>query len=81
MLFEYVQKAVEKARYKRLEDGSWFSEIPGFKGVWAQGKTVEACRKELWDVLEEWIVLKLRDGDALPKVRGTTVKIKEVKVA
>ena len=81
MLFEYVQKAVEKARYKQLEDGSWFAEIPGFAGVWAQGKTVEACRKELWDVLEEWIVLKLRDRDPLPKVRGATVKIKEVKVA
>ena len=81
MLFEYVQKAVEKARYKQLEDGSWFSEIPGFTGVWAQGRTVETCRKELWDVLEEWIVLKLRDRDPLPKVRGATVKIKEVKVA
>jgi predicted RNase H-like HicB family nuclease len=80
MLFEYVQKAVEKARYKQLEDGSWFAEIPGFDGVWAQGRTVETCRKELWDVLEEWIVLKLRDRDSLPKVRGATVKIKEVKV-
>lgn len=81
MLFEYVQKAVEKARYKQLEDGSWFAEIPGFAGVWAQGKTVEACRKELWDVLEEWIVLKLRDSDPLPRIRGATVKIKEIKVA
>lgn len=81
MLFEYVQKAVEKARYKQLEDGSWFSEIPGFAGVWAQGRTVEACRKELWGVLEEWIVLKLRDRDPLPKIRGAAVKIKEVRVA
>lgn len=81
MLFEYVQKAVEKARYKQLEDNSWFVEIPGFAGVWAQGRTVEACRKELWDVLEEWIVLKLRDRDPLPKIRGVTVKIREVKVA
>lgn len=81
MLFEYVQKAVEKARYKQLEDDSWFAEIPRFPGVWAQGKTVEACRKELWDVLEEWIVLKLRDGDPLPKVRGATLKIRELKVA
>jgi len=81
MLFEYIQKAIEKARYKQLEDGSWFTEIPGFAGVWAQGKSVETCRKELWDVLEEWVVLKLRDGDPLPKMGGVTLRIKEVKVA
>jgi predicted RNase H-like HicB family nuclease len=81
MLFEYVQKAVEKARYKQLEDGSWFAEIPGFKGVWANEKTVEACRKELWSVLEEWVMLKLRDREPLPKVGGVTIKIREAKVA
>jgi predicted RNase H-like HicB family nuclease len=81
MLFEYVQKAVEKARYKQLDDGTWYAEIPGFAGVWANGKTVEACRRELWEVLEEWVVLKLRDRESLPKVRGATVRIKEVRVA
>ena len=81
MLFEYTRKAVEKARYKRLDDGTWFAEIPGFRGVWAQGKTVEACRTELFGVLEEWLILKLRDGEPIPKVGGVTIKIKEVKVA
>ncbi len=81
MLFEYAQKAIEKASYKQLEDGSWFAEIPDFQGVWAQGKTVESCRKELWSVLEEWLVLKLRDGDSLPKIGGVTLKIKDVRVA
>ena len=81
MLFEYVQKAIEKATYKQLKNGTWFAEIPGFPGVWANGKTVEACRKELWEVLEEWLVLKLRDDEPLPKIQGVTVKIKEVKVA
>lgn len=81
MLFEYVQRAIEMATYKQLENGTWFAEIPGFQGVWANGKTVESCRKELWEVLEEWLILKLRDGDAIPKIRGLTLRIKEVKVA
>ena len=81
MLFEYVQKAIERAKYKQLEDRSWFAEIPGFAGVWAQGKSVEACRKELWSVLEEWLILKLRDDEPIPKIAGATLKIKEVKVA
>lgn len=81
MLFEYVQKAMEKATYKKLEDGTWFAEIPGFPGVWANGKTVESCRKELWGVLEEWLILKLRDRESIPKMSGVTLRIKEVKVA
>ena len=63
MIFEYCQKAIEKAEYKKLDDGTWYAEVPGFKGVWANAETVEDCRKELISVLEQWIVLKLRDGD------------------
>ena len=32
MLFEYVQKGLERAQYKNLDDGTWFAEIPGFEG-------------------------------------------------
>jgi predicted RNase H-like HicB family nuclease len=70
MIFEYCQKAIEKADYKKLDDGTWYAEVPGFKGVWANAETVEDCRKELISVLEEWIVLKLRDRDILPQVDG-----------
>lgn len=81
MLFEYAQKAIEKAQYKRLVDGTWYAEIPGFKGVWANAKSVEACRKELWTVLEEWLILKLQDREPIPKISGVTLRIREVKVA
>jgi len=81
MIFEYCQKAVEKAEYKKLDDNTWFAEIPTLRGVWANGKTVEECRKELITVLEEWIILKLRDGDPLPEIDGITVQIKEAAVA
>lgn len=78
MLVEYIQGALEKAEYKRLENGTWFAEIPGFKGVWANGKTVEECRKELVEVLEEWLILKLRDADPIPLVKGYEINIKKV---
>jgi len=82
MLFEYIQRALEIAEYKKLDDGTWFAEIPGFEGVWANGKTVEECRKELMDVLDEWLVLKLRDdGDPVPKVKDIEINIKETATA
>ena len=37
-LSTYIHRAMSKARYKLLEDGSYFGEISGFKGVWAEGK-------------------------------------------
>ena len=81
MIFDYCQKALEKAEYKMLEDETWFAEIPGFSGVWANGENVEECRSELLEVLEEWIILKWRDGDPVPEVDGRTIEIKERAVA
>jgi predicted RNase H-like HicB family nuclease len=81
MILEYCSLAIEKAEYKRLEDGSWFAEIPGFKGVWANARTVEGCRTELMNVLEEWLVLKLRDRDPVPEIGGLKLEIREMALA
>ena len=81
MIIEYCQKAIERADYKKLDDGTWFAEIPDFRGVWGNGQTVEDCRKELITVLEEWIILKLRDGDPIPEVDGLKIQITESAVA
>ena len=81
MLSEYIQKALEKARYKVLDDGTWFAEISDFEGVWANAATVEECRHELVEVLEEWLVLKIRDRDAIPEIEGVGIQIKEVLAA
>ena len=79
MLLAYMSKAIEQAEYKRLEDRSWFAEIPGFPGVWANGATVEACRQELLEVLEEWLVLKLRDRDPIPAIDGVQLPIAQAR--
>ncbi|MBI3232101.1 MAG: type II toxin-antitoxin system HicB family antitoxin [Candidatus Doudnabacteria bacterium] len=61
MLTEYIIKKLKIAKYKLLKDGSYFGSIPGIQGVWANAKTLEACRTELQGVLEDWLVLQLRD--------------------
>mgnify|MGYP001607553510 CR=1 FL=1 len=81
MIHEYIEGAIKKARYKMIEDGSWFVEIPGFDGVWANEKSIEECRQELIDVLEEWLILKLRDDDPIPEVEGRTIKFQSVQAA
>jgi predicted RNase H-like HicB family nuclease len=70
MLTAYIQTAMQQAQYKILEDGSYFGEIPGFQGVWASEQTLEDCRRVLQEVLEEWLLLKLRDNEEVPQLRG-----------
>lgn len=79
MLTMYINAALRKAHYEMLPDGQgYFGTIPGLEGVWAQADTLEACREELREVLEEWIVLGLKMGHALPAVDGITLAIQEV---
>jgi len=72
MLTTYINQKLDQARYKILEDETYFGEIPGLQGVWASEKTLEKCRETLREVLEEWLVLKLRDGDKIP---GFSIKV------
>ena len=81
MIVRYVQSALRHARYKKLDDGTWFAEIPGFDGVLANATTVEECQSELEEVLGEWLVLKIRDGDPLPVVDGLELSTRAEAVA
>lgn len=67
MLSEYISKKLHQATYKLLEDKTYFGEITGLDGVWAEGTNLEDCREELRDVLESWLVVKLRHGDDIPE--------------
>ena len=78
MLMEYIEKALKKAEYKKIEDGTWFGTIKNFEGVWANGKTIEETRKQLIEVLEEWLLLKIKDGDEIPEIDGEKIEIKKV---
>lgn len=54
MLTKYIQAAMHQAKYKILsDDNSFYGEIVGFQGVWANTNTLEICREELAEVVEE----------------------------
>lgn len=66
MFTSFIEKKLRNARYKLLDDGSYFGSIPGVKGVWANAKTLSGCQDELREVLEEWLILKIRDRETVP---------------
>jgi predicted RNase H-like HicB family nuclease len=75
MLPDYINAAMRHATYEILPDGTYYGEIPGFQGVYANATTLEACRQELQEVLEGWIVLGLHLGHTLPEVDGLTLRV------
>jgi len=76
MFAEYVQAAMERAHYEIIDDEEpFYSEVPELKGVWATGKTLEECRKNLKSGIEGWIALRLRMGRAIPPIGGVTINV------
>jgi len=48
MLIQYIQAALEHAKYEIIEDEELYhGEVPELQGVWASGKTLKKCRKTL----------------------------------
>ncbi|MBI4551466.1 MAG: type II toxin-antitoxin system HicB family antitoxin [Candidatus Latescibacteria bacterium] len=79
MLTNYIRAAMRRAHYEILsDDGTFYGEIPGFNGVYANAATLEACREELEEVLEEWILFRVSRSLLLPVVDGISLTIEEV---
>jgi len=70
MLTEYVERAMSKAVYDKLEDGTYCGKIPECPGTIAFGQTLHQCQIELRAVLEGWLLVKIRHGDYLSVIDG-----------
>ncbi|MGH7176245.1 MAG: type II toxin-antitoxin system HicB family antitoxin [Tepidisphaeraceae bacterium] len=86
MLTEYIEAAMKRAKYELLEGGEgYFATIAGFRGLWANERTLRGCRKELRSVLESWLIIKLRhDDNDFPVLAGinlNTPRRRRAKVA
>lgn len=79
MLLEYLQAALRHARYEILkDDDTYYGEILECNGVYANAATLEACREELREVLEEWVLFRVHRHLPLPIIDGIELTIKEV---
>ena len=78
MIQQYLHAALAKARFKTIENPEpVFGEIPQCPGVWATGETKEHCRVALAEALEDWVLLGIRMGHALPEIDGVRIEIPE----
>ncbi len=75
MISSYVDKALERARCELLEDGSFCATVPGLRGVIATGRTLERCRQELAEVVEEWVLVRVARGVSVPTLAGVRIRV------
>lgn len=69
MLIQYIQAALEHAKYEIIDDEEpYFGEVSELQGVWASGKTLEECRKNLEEVIDEWIIIRSIKGMTIPSI-------------
>ena len=70
MIIDYINAALAKAKYERIEDGKdrYYGDIPVLRGVWATGRTLEECRAHLVEVIEGWLIVRLGKGMVIPPI-------------
>lgn len=77
MIRDYLAAALRRARYSELENGSYCAEVRGLRGVIATGDTLEDCRAELEDVIEEWILVRVARGLDIPSLGAARIRVRK----
>jgi predicted RNase H-like HicB family nuclease len=75
MITEYIDAAMRRAKFEIIDDEEpYYGEVPELEGVWATGKTLEECRHNLFEVIDGWLVVRLRRGLPIPPLGKYRVK-------
>ena len=78
MLTKYLEAAMRHAHYEILaDDGTYYGEIPECQGVYANAPTLEECRSELVEVLEDWLLLSIYKHLPLSQIDGIELTIRK----
>ena len=76
MPLDYIDAAMRRATYELLPNGEGvYGEVPELRGVWVNEDSLEACRNELPEVIQSWLVISLRRGDTLPVLDGIDLNV------
>jgi predicted RNase H-like HicB family nuclease len=79
MLSDYICAAMTRAQYQaKPEKDIICGEIPGFEGVFAQAETLETCRHDLSEALEEWIFFRVSRRLPVPVIDGVRFPEKDI---
>ncbi len=71
---EYLNEAMKRAKYERMENGRYFASIPKFEGLWASGATEDDAKRDLYLALDGWIDVQVKIGaKRVPDIDGVSL--------
>ena len=76
MITRYLEEALKRASYKPLDEGGYCATVRGLRGVIGYGETLEQCREQLAEVIEEWILVRVAQGLAVPKLGRVSIRVR-----
>jgi predicted RNase H-like HicB family nuclease len=75
MIAEYINAALGRAKYEIIADEEpYYGEVPELEGVWASGRTLEECRHNLAEVIDGWLVVRLKRGLSIPAIGNKKIE-------
>ena len=78
LIRQYVDEALKMARYDKLDGGTFYGEVPRLRGVMATASTLERCREQLAEVIEEWVLIRVAKRLPIPRLGKARVKVQLV---
>ena len=68
---DYVKEILKTAEYRRdTEVGCVIAVASTLPGCMTQGDNFEEARDNLIDAIELWLIVGLREGEAMPLIKG-----------
>jgi predicted RNase H-like HicB family nuclease len=80
MIQDFLTSNLNKARYEIIDSGKHFyGEIKSLRGVWAVGRTLEECRKNLMTTIEGWLIIRLKKNLPISnfKIPSSSISLKK----
>ena len=77
MITRYLDRALRRAQYREVDAGTFCATVRGLRGVIATGTSLEACRDQLSEVVEAWVLVRIARGLRIPPLDGVTVEVKK----
>ena len=78
MIHSYIDAAMQRARYELIQDEEpYYGEVPELQGVWATGKTLEECRRNLIEVVDGWLLLRIARKMPIPALGEARLEMPE----
>jgi len=76
VITNYINEALHRARYSVVDGGVFCATVPGLPGVIATADSLENCRDQLAEVVEEWVLVRVSRGLSVPRLGTARVQVR-----